>query len=112
MISLVKEYHLFDADYGDLLNMDDDNKTLIFKRQGLVFVFNFHVANSVPDYRFTVPEPGDYRIILNSDNPKYGGYNRVNDELTYTTSFQEDSQTHQLIIYNPNRTALVFGRFN
>ena len=112
MLAVVKQVHLFDADYGDLLNMDGDNKTLIFKRQGLVFVFNFHVTNSVPDYRFTVPEPGDYRIILNSDNPKYGGYNRVNDMLTYTTSFQEESQTHQLIIYNPNRTALVFERFN
>ena len=112
MISLVKKHHLFGVDYGDLLNMDGDNKTMVFTRKGLIFVLNFHVSSSVPEYRFTVPEPGDYRIILNSDHHRFGGHGRVNDELTYTTVFNPDDQTHQLIIYNPNRTALVFERFN
>jgi 1,4-alpha-glucan branching enzyme len=112
MLSMVKQFNLFDVGYGDLLNMDGDNQTMIFSRAGLIFVFNFHVTNSVPDYRFTVPHPGDYRIILNSDSTKYGGHGRVNDDLTYTTIFREEDQSHQLVIYNPNRTALVFARFN
>ncbi len=111
MIALVKQRHLFDEGYGELLNMDGENQTLIFTRRGLVFAFNFHVTNSVPDYRFIVPEPGDYRIILNSDNPKYGGHNRIIENQTYTTIYNEEYKTHQLIIYNPNRTALVFERF-
>jgi 1,4-alpha-glucan branching enzyme len=110
MIALVKKHHLFETDYADLINMDHENKTLIFKRKELIFVFNFHHGNAVPDYRFTVPEPGDYRIVLNSDNPKYGGHNRVDDTIIYTTQYNETDQTHSLMIYNTNRTALVFER--
>jgi 1,4-alpha-glucan branching enzyme len=110
MIKLVKQYHLFDVGYGDLINLDHENKTLIFKRKELIFVFNFHVSKSISEYRFRVDEPGDYQIVLNSDHPDYGGHNRVDDSLIYMTQFQEEDQTHSLVIYNPNRTALVFKR--
>jgi len=108
MIALVKNYRLFDEGFADQLNMDDDNQTIIFWRRGLIFVFNFHYGRSIPDYHFTVPDPGDYRIILNSDRPEFGGHSRVNDDLTYTTQFDPASGTHSLLIYNVNRTALVF----
>lgn len=110
MIALVKNHHLFEVGYGDLLNIDETNKTIVFKRKQLIFVFNFHVSNSVFDYRFAVPEPGDYRIILNSDSLKYGGHARVDEALTYTTIFDEVNGTHHLSIYNINRSALVFER--
>lgn len=110
MIALVKTHHLFETDYADLINMDHENKTLIFKRKELIFVFNFHYGNAIPDYRFTVPQPGDYRIVLNSDSPKYGGHNRIDDSIVYTTQYNETDQTHALLIYNTNRTALVFER--
>jgi len=112
MIAMVKEYRLFDVGFADQMNMDGDNQTIICKRQGLIFVFNFHVSNSVPDYDFIVPEPGDYQIILNSDRAEFGGQNRVNDDLAYTTVYHPEDETHHLMIYNTNRTALVFKRIN
>ncbi len=112
MLTLVKDYHLFDTGYGDLLNLDGENQTIIFKRQEVIFVFNFHVCNAVADYRFPVPEPGDYRIVLNTDNHRFGGHGRVDESLTYTTLYDESTKMHFLSIYIPNRTALAFVRFN
>ena len=110
MIAVVKNYKLFDTGFGDQLNMDGENQTIIFKRQGLIFIFNFHVNKSIPDYEFAIPEPGDYRIILDTDRPEFGGSGRVNDQLVYTTQYHEADETHHLKIYNTNRTALVFER--
>jgi 1,4-alpha-glucan branching enzyme len=110
MVNLVKSSHLFDVVYGDLINIDEENKTIIFSRQGLIFVFNFHVSYSIPDYSFPVPEPGDYRLILNSDNPEFGGHSRLDEKLIHTTLYNEECKTHSLSIYNTNRTAQVFAR--
>lgn len=110
MIAMVKEHKLFSTGFADQLNMDPDNHTMVFRRQGLIFIFNFHPSNSIPDYRFNVPEPGDYRILLNSDSAAFGGPGRVDDTLTYTTLYDETTGTHSLAVYNTNRTALVFGR--
>lgn len=112
MLTMVKNHHLFEVGYGDLLNLDSENKTLVFKRKELIFVFNFHISASIADYRFNVPEPGDYQIILNSDSPVYGGHQRVDDTLIYTTIHDETTGSHMLSIYNPNRTALVFKKIS
>lgn len=110
MLSLIKSHHLFDVVYGDLINIDEDNKTIIFSRKSLVFVFNFHVNRSIPHYLFSVRDPGDYRLILNSDNPEFGGHGRIDDTLIHTSLYNEESQVHSLSIYNTNRTAQVFER--
>jgi len=110
MLKLVQEWKLFSEPFGKMLNLDEDNKTIAFERCGLIFVFNFHTSGSIPDYGFNVDEPGDYRIILNSDNTEFGGHNRIDEKLTFTTQYYKETETHRLIIYNTNRTALVFMR--
>lgn len=110
MLKLVREFHLLSDGYGYLLAIDDENKTIAYERNGLVFVFNFHVTRSVPGYSFRVNEPGDYRIILNTDHPSFGGQGRVDEEMTYTTQYDEQGPSHNLMIYNINRTALVFQK--
>ena len=64
----------------------------------------------LPDYEFFMPESGKYKLILNSDEPEFGGHNRVNDAIEYPTQFNEQEGRHYLKIYVPNRAALVFGR--
>lgn len=110
MLEMVKEYRLFDEGYGNQINMDAMNQTIVFQRQGLIFIFNFHVSHSVPDYKFPVPDPGDYRIVLDTDRKEFGGHGRVDDTLVYTTQYNDDDQRHYLMIYNTNRTALVFDQ--
>ncbi|KAF8921753.1 alpha-1,4-glucan branching enzyme, partial [Haplosporangium bisporale] len=55
----------------------ESDKVLAFDRAGAVFIFNFHATNSFTDYRIAVPEPGKYRILLNSDEARFGGHDRV-----------------------------------
>ncbi len=110
MIDLVKEKELLNAGYGYKIANDEDNKTLIFEKGGLIFVFNFHHSHSIPGYEFYIVEPGDYKIVLNSDAPEFGGHNRVDDSRVYTTMFDRLSGKHYLKVYIPNRTALVFEK--
>ena len=107
MLQMVKENPLLNLEYAVQLLMDDWNKTIVFEKNGLVFVFNFHVNHSQPDYEFTVREPGDYQIILNTDSPEYGGHGRVEEDTVFITQYSEEDKTHRLKIYNTNRTALV-----
>lgn len=110
MIALIKEKKVLGAGYGYKINNDEQNKTLIFEKAGLIFVFNFHSSHSIPDYEFYVHEGGDYKIILNSDSPEFGGHNRVDDSRLYSTMFEPSTGKHYLKVYIPNRTALVFEK--
>ena len=110
MIKLAKTYRLLEANFGQQIWMDHRNKTVIFLKSGLIFVFNFHPFNSIPDYAFHVPEPGDYRLILNSDSAVFGGHGRLNEETLHTSIFNIMDNTHSLKIYNINRSVQVFER--
>ncbi|THH13796.1 hypothetical protein EW146_g6463 [Bondarzewia mesenterica] len=46
------------------------DKVIVFERAGLLFVFNFHPTQSFTDYRVGIEEPGEYRIVLSSDEKK------------------------------------------
>ena len=108
MIHVSGKNHLLSAPPASRLNVDQTNHTLIFERGELIFCFNFSPSNAIPDYRFRVPRQGHYQILLNSDKPAYGGFDRVDDGMTYptVTLFGE----HFLSLYLPNRTALVLKR--
>lgn len=110
MIRLVADYGLLNAGFGYKINNDEHNKTLIFEKGGLIFIFNFHPVRSIPDYEFYVIEGGHYRVILNSDSPEFGGHNRLDDSRVYTSMFEPNSGKHYLKMYIPNRTALVFEK--
>ncbi|MCX6252306.1 MAG: alpha-amylase family glycosyl hydrolase [Bacteroidetes bacterium] len=110
MLKLVSQQGLLNNDFADQLNMDDQNKTIVCKRSGLIFIFNFHVSHSIPDYGFIVPEPGTYRIILNTDDPAFGGHGRIDKSVDLFTQYDEVADVHRLMIYNTNRTALVLKK--
>ncbi len=110
MLKLVKEHNLLNDEYGYQLNMDEANKTLVFDKNGLIFIFNFHVSASVPDYEFMVRDPGKYRIILNSDNPDFGGHGRLDENTEFFSFYDENEKINKLKVYNTNRTALVLKK--
>ena len=110
MIQLVRHFGITTADYPKLLNMDNLNKTVVFERALLIFVFNFHPSNSIPDYEFSVSQAGNYKLILNSDNPEFGGFNRIDESVKYFSVLDKKSGNNILKIYNTNRTALVFKK--
>ncbi|MEM9897392.1 MAG: alpha amylase C-terminal domain-containing protein, partial [Bacteroidota bacterium] len=90
------------------LNMDTTNKTIIFERNNLLFLFNFHPSNSIPDYLFSIPIPGDYKAILISDEGAFGGHDRVDKSVTYTSHSLENE--NKLSVYLTSRTAMVLKK--
>ncbi len=110
MIEVIKENSVMKSMFAQQLNMDDWNKTIIFERNNLIFIFNFHVNHSVPDYGFRVPEAGQYKIILNSDAAEFGGHGRIDDSAVYQTFQRQGDSNHYLNLYVTNRTALVLKK--
>ncbi len=107
MVGLLKKHEILSSPQGEQLNMDTVNHVIIYKRGALIFLFNFHPEFSIPDYRFYVPEKGNYKIVLNSDDGLFGGFDRVDVAMEY--SIQKDGK---LSVYLPNRTALVMKKSN
>jgi 1,4-alpha-glucan branching enzyme len=105
MLRVVKENHILSSLNAKQINMDDTNKVIIYERNNLIFIFNFSVSNSIFDYKFKAPLPGNYKIILNSDGLEFGGFNRVDDSLVYPADEEQN-----LRIYLTNRTALVMKK--
>lgn len=110
MLKIITDFQVLEPTYATQLHMDDWNKTIVFERSGLIFLFNFHIHFSIADYTFPVSEPGTYQIILNSDHPDFGGHGRMDDQATFFTSYNPEENSNKLSIYNTNRTALVFKR--
>lgn len=110
MIKVIHDHKVLQAGYGDLIKSDDWNKTLIFEKAGLPFVFNFHINQSLPGYDIPVPEPGDYKIILNSDAAAFGGHNRVDESVIHNSQLSKETGKHFIKAYIPNRSALVFEK--
>ncbi|KAG0366767.1 alpha-1,4-glucan branching enzyme [Gamsiella multidivaricata] len=86
----------------------EGDKLLVFDRAGAVFIFNFHSTKSFTDYRVAVPEPGKYKILLNTDEERFGGHARVSNDSEYFSTPEPWAGRNQFIqVYIPCRTALV-----
>jgi 1,4-alpha-glucan branching enzyme len=110
MIKVIKENKIMSSLFANQVNMDAQNQTIIFERNNLIFIFNFHISNSIPGYEFKIPQPGEYKVILDSDSKDFCGHGRVDDSLIYPAFKREGDDANRLSIYIPNRTALVLKR--
>ncbi|XP_025627847.1 1,4-alpha-glucan-branching enzyme 3, chloroplastic/amyloplastic-like [Arachis hypogaea] len=54
-------------------HVNDSSMVISYIRGPLLFVFNFHPTNSYDSYSIGVDEAGEYQVILNTDEIKYGG---------------------------------------
>ncbi|KAJ6119902.1 1-4-alpha-glucan-branching enzyme [Penicillium sp. IBT 18751x] len=88
----------------------EGDKVVVFERAGLLWIFNFHPTNSFTDYRVGVDVPGTYRIVLDSDDPAFGGLGRnVKDTRFFTTDMPWNGRGNFVQVYLPTRTALVLA---
>ncbi|QLL34484.1 hypothetical protein HG536_0G03460 [Torulaspora globosa] len=84
------------------------DKVIVFERNGLLFIFNFHPTQSFTDYRIGVETPGCYRIILNTDRKQYGGFDRIDESSKFfTTNMAWNNRKNFIQVYIPSRVALV-----
>ena len=92
--------------FADNSFIHEDDKILSFTKDNLVFVFNFNPQKSFEGYFIPTLKSGKYKVILNSDNQKFGGFNRVSEDYIYKT----EKEKLGFKCYLPNRTAIVFKK--
>lgn len=110
MIEIFKNKEILKNRAIYLTHENQYDQTVAFYRGNFLFVFNFNPIKSFTDYSINVP-PGKYKIILNTDDSKYGGFNRIDESIIYY-SFKpvKLSQPAYIKIYLPNRTGLVLEK--
>ena len=108
MVHCVTQYGLLNT-LPKVLCQNDGDKVLAFERNGCIVVFNFHPSKSFSDYTIYC-KPGEYQIVLSSDDPEYCGFGNIDTTMTYPTSLYQGKS--RLMLYLPSRTALVLVTAN
>lgn len=109
MILIIKKFGIYSA-YCQHVKTDQGDLIIAFERKGLLFVFNFHPANSYTDYGLAV-DAGKYTTLLCSDDPAFGGFGRYDSAVVHRTQVERSFGLKQnLKLYLPARTALVLQR--
>ena len=91
---------------------NDGDQVLAYSRKNLIFVFNFHPNKSFTDYGFLVPK-GAYDVVLNTDNPDFGGFGSSDDSIRHFTNFDpmyKKDKKEWLKLYIPARSAVVLKK--
>ena len=83
MLHLDKQFHLLEDPLVEQLALHEDTRQLIFRRGPLVFAFNFHPTESYVGLRIPVPDPKDYRVVLDTDNKNFGGFGRLDPNVVH-----------------------------
>ena len=105
MLKFVKENDIMNSEPAWLMDADEENKTIVFERNNLMFVFNWG-TQSISDYEINVKNTGDYEIVFSTDDKEFGGFENI-DKSTVFPSEQREDQVF-MNIYNVSRTAVVY----
>ncbi len=90
----------------------DGDQILAYRRNDLVFVFNFSPNKSYTDYGFLVPA-GAYEVVLNTDAKAFGGNDFADDSIRHFTNFDplyKRDKKEWLKLYIPARSAVVLRK--
>ena len=101
-VKLCKQSRLLGAKDKQLW-VDNEKKVLVYAKKDLVFVYNLHPEKAYSGYRIPTESPGEYNVVMSTDDIPYGGFGRV-AHRTYAS----DKNSFQL--YLPPRTATVLRR--
>ena len=103
MIHFATKSNILDREPRVLVR-DIERQLLVFERSGYLFVFSFNPTTSYTDYQFDVPA-GKYITILNTDNPAFGGDNRIDERVEHFTQYT--GKENLLSLYIPARIGFV-----
>ena len=88
---------------------NDGDQVLAFRRDDLLFIFNFNPEKSFTDYGFLTPQ-GMYKVVLNTDSPAFGGFGLTDDSIEHFTvpdPLYEKENKAWLRLYLLARTGIV-----
>jgi 1,4-alpha-glucan branching enzyme len=112
MLKLHQDHRLLDNPYVQRIYDNNNDKIIAFTRGDFLFVFNFHPTLSFTDYG--IPVQGRFRIVLDTDDPDFGGFNRIERNRIYLSIKKAERNIINaplyLYLYLPSRTAFVFKK--
>ncbi len=112
MIHLLGDRHILEHTVPRRLFADDVAKLLVFERGTFIFMFNFHTSESVADFSVVVPPSAyGYRLVLSSDDEKFGGQGRVRpgQHFDLLPEHRGNELCQVVKVYLPCRTAIVLA---
>lgn len=111
MISLIRSVPEFNKLPIELRWDKEDDQVVAYQRGDFVFVFNFNGEKSFTDYGI-MAEQGSYKVILNTDNSLYGGFDLADDSIEHFTvpDPQKNFDKDWLMLYLPARCAMVLKK--
>ena len=89
------------------LMLDNTAKTLVYKKGGGVFAFNFHPVNSYEGCFLPMAESGEYEVVMSTDDFCFGGQGRIYHQ-SYSTVERDGKQG--ILLYLPSRTAVMLKK--
>jgi 1,4-alpha-glucan branching enzyme len=112
MMNINREFNILEASYVNRIIENTFDKIIVFTRGDFLFVFNFHPTNSYTDYG--IPLTGKFKIMLDTDDPEFGGFNRIDRSVIYSSVKKAERYNvnvpFKLYLYLPARTALLFKK--
>jgi len=112
MIRLIRSVPNFQATTLVKIWDKDDDNILAYRREDLLFVYNFHPQQSYSDYGILVPQ-GEYEIVLDTDSREFGGFGLNDDTIPHFTQYDPlyvSDDKGWLKLYLPARTAMVIKK--
>ncbi len=107
MVQMAKKNRVMGSGDKQLL-MNNGDKVMAYKKGSAYFVYNFDPTRSYDGYLVPVPEEGDYKVIMSTDDFCYGGHGRVY-HMTYHAACQPDGRIG-FTMYLPARSAVVLKK--
>jgi 1,4-alpha-glucan branching enzyme len=104
MVNLLKSSGIYEQFIPDQMYYDETQKVIAFYRNGYLFAFNFHPLNNYTKISVPIYGSPDYRLVLCSDDEKYGGFGRACRTLCKPKT--ENGESFIDIIL-PSQTAIV-----
>jgi 1,4-alpha-glucan branching enzyme len=112
MVKLHHDFKLLDNMQVNKIYENNSDKVVAYVRGEFLFIFNFHPTASFTDYG--IPIEGRFRIILDTDDLLFGGFNRIERSRVYLSIKKAERNIINaplyLYLYLPSRTGFVFKK--
>ncbi len=106
MIKLDIDYNILNAGYQFIRTKHNSDKVLVFEKNNVLFVFNWHPTQSYESYPIYTKHCRKVEVLWSTDDEQFGGHCRVAHQ-SYKTE-EMDKFVSKFLLYLPNRCAVVF----
>lgn len=111
MVTFMDDHKLMGGGEPKVVLIDQERKIVAYRKKEFVFVFNFHPTYSYKKLELPLHEDASYRVVMDTDEERFGGYSRISHEVIYECQKMAVNPDYTgIVIYSPSRTAIVLKR--